>query len=109
MLDPIYNFATQKFGIRYYGPSGVVIAYETGTTPISANTWYQISLYLKSADAGVITLWIGNSLKLTVNADTNTRAIGSLCLGGNYVQVNEAADRTILIDDVKVDVGYVSP
>jgi hypothetical protein len=109
VADPIYNFATHKFGIRYWGTIGVVTAYETGTSPISAGIWYQLTLYIKSADAGTITLWVGGSSKLTVNADTNTRAIGSVCCGANYLQVAEASDRTIFIDDFQVNVGYVPP
>jgi hypothetical protein len=109
VADPIYNFATQRFGIRYWGTSGVVTVYESGTSPISANTWYQITLYIRSATVGVISLWINGSLKLTINPVTNTRTIGYICYGGNYVQSNEAADRTILIDDIQVYAGDVPP
>jgi hypothetical protein len=107
---PIYNFGTSKFGIRYFGPnSSIIIVYQNGTTPISANVWYRLTVYIKSSDKGILTLWVGTEQKLTVNTDTNTRTIGYVCSGADYIATAEPADRTIIVDSICVTRGLWIP
>ena len=102
-----YNFSTSKFGVAYNN-SANVYSWETGTTPLQINNWYNIQLYFDPVGK-TATLWVNDTQKVTVTDEAWARTLAYIIMGIPYVDTtNEAAVRTVIVDCVVSSDAYIT-
>ena len=113
---PVLNYdgANRKWGLRHNeaGEGGWHNHLETGTSIVSADTWYCIEIYvLVHASAGILRLWVDGTLKREVTGHkTDTQGnINGIASGNVYVEATEVSAITVYYDCVIAADTYNGP
>jgi len=107
---PIFSFDNNQWGIRYRDTAGTWLnIWETGTSSVSANTWYSLEIYLSVGANATVTLWVDGVEKVSGTGLDIQRTIANVEVGNPWVEVLESADRTIFVDCVVVADTYIGP
>ena len=107
---PVFNFATDKWGIHYRDSGGSwVVSYESGTSTVNIGTWYCVELHVKGDNPNsVLELWVDGVQKLSLTGlSLEYESWQYVFVGDRWVEQGQTVARTVWVDCVVVADAYI--